>query len=100
MAVDQLITELERSYEEVRARLSDPTVYNDHREAAEVGRRLKELEGAYKLGQEWRQASADLEAARTDPELASLAADLEADVERSEERRVGKECRFRWAPDH
>ena len=26
--------------------MSDPAVYNDHREAAEVGRRLKELEGA------------------------------------------------------
>jgi len=85
MAVDQLIAELERSYEEVRERLSDPSVYNDHREAADVGRRLKELEGAYKLGQEWRQASADLEAARADPELASLAADLEADVARLEE---------------
>jgi peptide chain release factor 1 len=85
MAVDQLITELERSYEEVRERLSDPSVYNDHREAADVGRRLKELEGAYKLGQEWRQANADLEAARADPELASLAADLEADVARLEE---------------
>ena len=85
MAVDQLISELERSYEEVRERLSDPSVYNDHREAAEVGRRLKELEGAYKLGQAWRQATADLEAARADPELASLAADLEADVARLEE---------------
>ena len=84
-AVDQLIAELERSYEEVRERMSDPAVYNDHREAAEVGRRLKELEGAYKLGQEWRQAHADLEASRADPELASLAADLEADVARLEE---------------
>ena len=29
-----------------RSGMSDPAVYNDHREAAEVGRRLKELEGA------------------------------------------------------
>ncbi len=84
-AVEQLIAELERSYEEVRERMSDPSVYNDHREAAEVGRRLKELEGAYKLGQEWRQANADLEASKADPELASLAADLESDVARLEE---------------
>ena len=84
-AIDQLIDELERSYEEVRERMSDPSVYNDHREAAEVGRRLKELEGAYKLAQEWRQASADLEAARGDAELASLAADLVDDVARLEE---------------
>ena len=65
------IDELERSYDEVQERMSDPSVYNDHSEAAEVGRRLKELEGAYKLAQEWRQARDDLEAARDDAELAS-----------------------------
>src|SRR5436305_15197919 len=27
-------------------------------------------------------------------------ADVVEDVDRSEERRVGKECRSRWAPDH
>jgi len=84
-AIDQLIADLERSYEEVRARMSDPSVYLDHREAADVGRRLKELESAYKLAQEWRQASADLEAARGDAELASLAGGLVADVARLEE---------------
>jgi peptide chain release factor 1 len=84
-AVDQLIAELERSYLEVRERLSDPVVYNDHKEAAIVSRRLKELEGPYELGQAWKQAAADLEAARGDAELASLAGDLEADVARLEE---------------
>jgi peptide chain release factor 1 len=84
-AVDQLISELERSYEELQTRMSDPSVYDDRNEAADVGRRLKELEVAYRLGQEWRQASADLDAAREDPELSSLASDLEADVARLEE---------------
>ncbi|MBA3787959.1 MAG: peptide chain release factor 1 [Actinobacteria bacterium] len=65
--------------------MSDPSVYNDHKEAAEVGRRLKELEAAYKLAQQWRQASADLDAARGDAELASLADDLVTDVARLEE---------------
>ena len=36
---DNLIDELDRSYREVQERMSDPSVYNDHREAAEVGRR-------------------------------------------------------------
>jgi peptide chain release factor 1 len=85
-AIDQLISDLERSYEEVRARMSDPSVYNDHKEAAEVGRRLKDLESAYRLAQEWRQASADLDAARGDAELASLADDLATDVARLEEQ--------------
>jgi len=84
-ALDDLILELERSYTETRDRMSDPAVYNDHREAAEVGRRLKQLEAPYALAQEWRQASADLDAARNDPELAEMAGDYEADVARLEE---------------
>src|ERR1700741_187500 len=71
-ALDRLVEELERSYTELRERMSDPAVYNDHKEAAEVGRRLKELEGPYKLAQEWRETVADLEAARGDPELREL----------------------------
>jgi peptide chain release factor 1 len=82
---EQLIDDLERSYDEVRDRMSDPSVYDDHREAAEVGRRLKDLEGAYKLAQAWRQARDDLEAARDDVELASLSSGLEADIARLEE---------------
>src|SRR6476661_10363811 len=65
--------------------MSDPAVYNDHREAATVGRRLKELEGPYRLAESWRQAQADLDAARSDPELAEMAADYEAEVARLEE---------------
>jgi peptide chain release factor 1 len=83
--IENLIEELERSYEEAQERMSEPGVYNDRREAAETGRRLKELEGAHRLAQEWRQAHADLEAARDDAELTSLAADLETDVARLEE---------------
>jgi peptide chain release factor 1 len=73
--IEQLVQELERSYAESQERMSDPAVYNDHRQAADVGRRLKELEGPYKLAQEWRRAQEDLEAAREDPELAALAPD-------------------------
>jgi peptide chain release factor 1 len=84
-ALDALISELERSYTETRDRMSDPAVYNDHREAAEVGRRLKQLEGPYALAQDWRQAQADLAAARGDSELAEMVGDYEADVARIEE---------------
>ena len=83
--IDQLISELERSYRETQERMSDPSVYNDHREAADVGRRLKELEGPYKLSQEWRQAVDDLTAAKGDPELSTMSADLQLDVDRLEE---------------
>src|SRR5215203_5541072 len=48
-AIEDLVDEVDRSYRETQERMSDPAVFNDHREAAEVGRRLKELEGPYKL---------------------------------------------------
>jgi hypothetical protein len=48
-AIDDLVGELERSYAEAQGRMSDPAVYNDHKQAADAGRRLKELEGPHKL---------------------------------------------------
>src|SRR5277367_148645 len=84
-ALEKLIEELERSYQEAQDRMSDPAVYNDHREAEDVGRRLKKLEGPYRLAQAWRQAGADLEAAKSDPELFEMAPDYEDEVARLED---------------
>jgi peptide chain release factor 1 len=78
--IEQLVDDVDRSYHETQERMSDPAIYNDRREAAEVGRRLKELEGAYKLAQDWRAARSDLEAAREDGELRELIPELEARV--------------------
>jgi peptide chain release factor 1 len=75
--IDALVEELERSYRETQERLSDPAVYNDHREAAEVGRRLKELEAPHRLAAQWREARADADAARADPELRELLPEAE-----------------------
>jgi len=75
--IEQLVEELERSYQEAQARMSDPAVYNDHKEAAQAGRRLKELEGPNRLVQEWRLIREDLEAAREDGDLRELVPDLE-----------------------
>jgi peptide chain release factor 1 len=76
-SLDPLIDELERKFLETQERMSDPSVYNDRREAAEVGRRLKDLEEPYKLAQEWRLVSADLDAARGDGDLRELVPELE-----------------------
>src|SRR2546430_4954885 len=82
---DTLIEDLERSYREAQERMSDPSVYNDHREAAEVGRKLKELEGPYKLAQEWQALRDDLAAAREDPDLTELVPELEERTTKLEE---------------
>ena len=84
MAIEQLVDELERSYAETQERASDPSIYNDHRQAADVGRRLKELETPKRLADEWRQVREDLDAARGDSELAGMTAELEAELERLE----------------
>jgi peptide chain release factor 1 len=83
--IEHLVEELEHSYQEAQERMSDPAVYNDHKLVAAAGRRLKELEGPYKLAQEWRQAEADLADARGDSELASLAAESEQELDRLEQ---------------
>jgi peptide chain release factor 1 len=82
---EDLVAELERSYTEVQERLADPSVYNDHREAEQVGRRLKELEGPYRLAQEWRETRDDLDAARSDADLRELVPELEERLPRLEE---------------
>jgi len=84
-AIERLVDELDRSYAEAQERMSNPAVYNDHRQAAEAGRRLKELETPKKLADRWRQARADLDDARDDPELAGMTAELESDSARLED---------------
>ena len=91
--IEQLVDELERSYHEAQERMSDPAVYNDHREAAAAGRRLKELEAPHRLAEEWRQLHDDLEAARGDGVLREMVPELE---ERS--HAVEEELRVALAP--
>jgi peptide chain release factor 1 len=83
--IEQLVEDLERSYQEAQERMSDPAVYNDHKEAAGAGRRLKELEGPHRLTQEWRQVRDDLDAARGDGDLRELVPELEERMQGLEE---------------
>jgi peptide chain release factor 1 len=91
--IELLVDELEGSYREAQERMSDPAVYNDHKQAAEAGRRLKELEGPYRLAQEWRQVRDDLRDARGDGDLRELVPELEERTQRLEE-----ELRLALAP--
>src|SRR2546429_564941 len=91
--LETLVDEIERNYTETQERLSDPAVYNDRREAADVGRRLKELEGPHRLALEWRAAREDLAAAREDSDLRELVPELEERTARLEQ-----ELRLAMAP--
>jgi peptide chain release factor 1 len=84
-AVENLIEELERSFAEAQERMSDPAVFSDRQAAAEAGRRLKELEGAHKLAEEWTSTRDDLAAAREDAELRDLVPELEERLAQLEE---------------
>jgi peptide chain release factor 1 len=84
-SLDELVLELLRNHSAAQERISDPAVYNDPREAADVGRRLKQLEEPVKLALQWQQARADLDAARTDPELQEMVADYESQLTQIEE---------------
>jgi peptide chain release factor 1 len=84
-AVANLIEELERSFAEAQERMSDPAVFSDRQAAAEAGRRLKELEGAHRLAEEWTSTRDDLAAASEDPELRDLVPELEERLAQLEE---------------
>jgi peptide chain release factor 1 len=83
--IENLVDELERSYSEAQERMSDPAVFSDRAAAAQAGRRLKELEGPYKLAQEWRETQEEASDARSDPELRELLPEIEERLERLEE---------------
>jgi peptide chain release factor 1 len=65
--------------------MSDPAVYGDRREAAEAGRRLKDLEAPYKLAEEWRAVRADLTDALGDGDLRELVPELETRLDELED---------------
>ncbi|HYY76809.1 MAG TPA: peptide chain release factor 1 [Gaiellaceae bacterium] len=80
--IEALVDELERSYAEAQERMNDPALYSDQNSARDAGRRLKDLEGPWKLAQEWREAREDAEAARADPDLRELLPETEERLER------------------
>jgi peptide chain release factor 1 len=83
--IENLIDELERSYTEVQERMSDPSVYNDRREAADVGRRLKDLERRTSSRRSGATMRDDVEASQADPELKELVAESEQRLAELEE---------------
>ncbi|MEI6725813.1 MAG: PCRF domain-containing protein, partial [Actinomycetes bacterium] len=55
-AIEDLIAEIERSYEELNAHLADPDVLGDHTLYADTARKHAELQQVYTLAQQYRAA--------------------------------------------
>ncbi len=55
-AIEDLIAEIERSYEELNAQLADPDVLGDRARYADTARKHAELQQVYALAQQYREA--------------------------------------------
>ena len=55
-AIDNLIDEIERSYEELNAQLADPEVLGDRARYASIARKHAELQQVYDLARRFREA--------------------------------------------
>ena len=55
-AIEDLITEIERSYEELNAQLADPDVLGDRTRYADTARKHAELQQVYTLAHQYREA--------------------------------------------
>jgi len=80
--IDDLITEIERSYDELNAQLADPDVLGDRARYADAARAHAELQQVHELTQQYREAEltvADAESLlgddATDPEMREFAQD-------------------------
>ena len=73
-----------------------------HRTPARLGRPLSVVgQGCWQIGADWGEVTDESATAVLDAALEAGVTFFDtADVYRSEERRVGKECRSRWSPYH
>src|SRR2546428_13779603 len=76
--------------EEVARQLADPETARSPARLKQLGREHAQLDAIRQTHQRMQRLESELEQAR----------EVLADKDRSEERRVGKECRSRWSPYH
>jgi peptide chain release factor 1 len=89
--IDSLVEQIEARHAEVQAQMSDPAVIGDRNRLAEAGRAFSQLGPAYKLAEEWRRATDDMEGAREllaeeeDPEVREMLATAQERIAELEE---------------
>ena len=86
---EERLTEIEEAFAEIEDSLGDPEVLADPSQLADLGKRHSDLKDVVGDIRRWREAHADLVEARDmaeDPDMATMAADLETEIETLEER--------------
>ena len=89
--IEQLVEQIEARFAELGRLMTDPTVINDRKRYAEVGREYSQLEPGAKLSEEWRRARDDVEGAQEmlaegeDPEVREMLTTSRARQEQLEE---------------
>ncbi len=85
----QRLTEIEAVFEEIERSLGDPEVLSDPSQLAELGKRHSDLKDVVGDIRRLREATDDLDVARSlsaDPDMAGLAEDLDEEIRALEER--------------
>jgi len=83
-AFEMRLGEIENTFEEVEASLSDPEVISDPAKLAELGKKHADLRDVVGDIRRWRQVRTDLDEAREmagDPDMAILAVELASEME-------------------
>ena len=83
-AFEMRLGEIEKTFEEVEASLSDPEVISDPAKLAELGKKHADLRDVVGDIRRWRQVRTDLDEARemtADPDMAILAEELASEIE-------------------
>lgn len=88
-ALSDRFADIESTFAEVEAALSDPEVLSDPSQVAELGKRHADLKDVVADIRRWRDAGNDLVEARQlsdDPDMATMADDLAAEIESLEDK--------------
>jgi peptide chain release factor 1 len=72
--MEPLVAEIERSFAELESRLNDPALYDNPKQATQIGRQHKRLRRSWELAQRWRTLQAEL------TESAELLDDPDAEI--------------------
>jgi len=97
------VAELDAKYEEIQAKLRDPSVTSDHNQLRELGKQNAEIEPTILVYRRLKSAESQIDSAKqiiahdTDPEMREMA-EQELDLQQEEAKRLEEELKLLLAP--